>query len=226
VLSDNFEPGANPYGGTTPDVATYTVASTSLQANTVLWVRATNGYGSTKNGLVDEMENSGANFTDPTGTQAYAFRYTNSGVTTASNKVGRLVAGGIYKVTFDVVMDGFNSQTFYAGYLLLFDEGATRIDCTGYNKNTAAVLAVATGHAPADGSYVTVSFTYTVGDEVVDNDGVGAGTGTTWSDTLLGKDLAIRFTQGGSGAHAIIDNVVIKDMTVPPPAAGTMIIVR
>ncbi len=116
VFSDNFEAGANSYGGTTPDVTTYTLANTSRQANTTLWVRSTVGFGATSNGLVDETENSsGPSLTDPLGSQAYAFRYTNSGVTSAAGKVGVLTAGKTYTVSFDVVMDGWDSNGATAG---------------------------------------------------------------------------------------------------------------
>ncbi|MDT8389968.1 MAG: tandem-95 repeat protein [Lentisphaeria bacterium] len=209
VLHDNFEPGVNPYGGTTPDVASYTVANTSGQANTALWVRAASGYGSSRNGLVDESENSGLNFADPAGTQAYAFRYTNTGVTTVEGIIGALTSGTTITVSFDVVMDGYNGGTAYDALLVLFDAGAARNAVEYGNKDTAAVLARSSGNVAVDGNYYTVNFSYTVGDPVVDNDGDSStSTGTTFLTSLLGKDIALRF-DGASGS-ANIDNVQVS----------------
>lgn len=212
VFSDNFEPGANPYGGTTLDVSTYTLANTSGQYNTELWVKASDGYKASYSGLVDETENSGANFTDPTGTQALGFRYSNTGATTKSNIIGRLATGMKYTVTFDVVKDGFNAGIAYEAALVLFNDGAVRTSVTGIGNNTAAILAKATGNANTDGTYTTVSFSYTVGDPVVDNNGAGAGTATTWLESLLGKDVALRFD--GATSYANIDNVKIEVVMV------------
>ncbi|MDT8392064.1 MAG: autotransporter-associated beta strand repeat-containing protein [Lentisphaeria bacterium] len=209
VFFDDFEAGANPYGGTTPDVSTYTEANTSGQANTTLWVRATSGYGASRNGLIDDLGTDLGNFVDPVGQQAYAFRYTNSGVTTAAGKLG----GGIaldttYTVSFDAVLDGYNSGTAYAAYLVLFDDGAARNAVEQAEKNTAAVLAQKTGNVTNDGNYYTFSFNYTTGNNVIDNNGAASGTGTSWLASLLGKDLALRFK--GATTVANIDNVQVS----------------
>jgi autotransporter-associated beta strand protein len=215
VFSDNFEPGVNSFGGSTPDVTTYTVANTSQQANTTLWVRATSGFNSTRNGLVDETENGGANFTDPTGTQAYAFRYTNTGITTAQGKIGALTTGTTINVSFDVVADGFNAGTSYNALLVLFDAGAARNAVEFANKNTSAVLAQSAGTVANNGAYHRITLSYVVGSNVVDNDGAGAGTATTFLAGMYGKDIALRFA--GVTSSANIDNVQVS---VTGPGAG------
>ncbi len=198
VFADNFEPGANIHGGTTPNVTTYTAANTSQQANTALWVRHSVGFSSTRNGLVDESENGGTYFTDPTGTQAYGFRYTNSGVTSAVGKIGVLTAGKTYTVTFDVVKDGWNGGLPFTAQLVAFSSGAAR------NSNAtpagSLMLRQFTGNASSDGLYKTVSFTYT--------------TGGIADSAHLGFDLGIRFN--GATSSANIDNVSVTIANANP----------
>lgn len=208
VFADNFEPGTNSFGGITPNVTnTYTVDNTSGQANIVLWVRASSGYNSSRNGLVDESENGGGNFTDPDGEQAYGFRYTNTGLTSNTNKVGALTAGTTITVTFDVVRDGYNGGSNYNALLVLFTNGAPRNAVETENKNTAAVLAKKSGNIPNTGNYQPISFSYVVGTNVVDNNGDASGVSTTFLAGLLGKDIALRFD--GESSSANIDNVQV-----------------
>jgi hypothetical protein len=221
AFADDFEPGANPFGGTTQDVSSYTVANTSTQTNTTLWVRSTDGYGAGRSGLVDESENSGLNFTDPTGTQAYGFRYTNSGVTTTEGMIGAMVSGIKIDVSIDVVADGFNGGSNYDAALVLFDAGATRSNVSSAEKHTAAVLARTVGSVPNDGNYHTINFSYTVGDNVVDNDGDGGVVDSAFLAALLGKDIALRID--GAGSHAIIDNVLVT-ISTPPTLASSDIV--
>ncbi len=203
VFADNFEAGANIYGGTTPDVTTYTLANTSRQANTTLWVRPTVAFGAASNGLIDESENSGANFTDPVGSQAYAFRYTNSGVTSAAGKIGVLTAGTTYTMSFDVVMDGWDNNST-AGLQAGFAYDARLIAfALGNDRATGGtMLKKVTGNATSDGLYKNVSFTYTTGD-ISDS-------------AYLGYDLGIRFV--GATSSANIDNVSIS--TTGPGGPG------
>jgi hypothetical protein len=215
VFADDFEPGANSFGGTTADVASYTVATTSGQANTTLWVRASSGYYSSRNGLIDETENGGANFTDPGGTQAYGFRYSNTGVTSAAGKIGTLTEGQTITVSFDVCVDGYNGGAAYDALLVLFDEGAARNAVETADKGTAAVLARASGTTAATDPYQTVSFSYIVGDPVIDNNGPASGTSTAFLSSLLGKDVALRFD--GATNSANIDNVSVTISGVGGP---------
>jgi hypothetical protein len=207
VFADNFEPGTNVFGGITPNVTSYTVDNTSGQANTVLWVRASSGFNSSRNGLVDESENGGGNFTDPDGEQAYGFRYTNTGLTSNTNKIGALTAGTTITVSFDVVRDGYNGGSNYNALLVLFTNGAPRNAVETENKNTAAVLAKRSGNIPNTGNYQPISFSYVVGTNVVDNNGDVSGTSTTFLPGLLGMDVALRFQ--GSTYAANIDNVQV-----------------
>ena len=225
VFRDNFEPGVNSNAtslqgaGTTADVSTYTLANTSRSANTTLWVRATEGFGASQNGLIDESENSGNNFTDPTGTQAYGFRYTNSGLTSAHNTIGSLTAGTIISVSFDVCVDGFNAGNAYEVGLVLFDGASTRnVQNGGFELNTAAVLKKASGTTSATNPWQTINFSYTVGDPLVDNNGAGSGASTAWLPSLLGLDIAFRIK--GATTYANIDNVLIDISPIPEPTTA------
>jgi hypothetical protein len=204
VFADDFEAGTNIWGGTTPDVSSYTVANTSRQANTALWVRATEGHNATRNGLVDESENGGASFTDPTGEQAYGFRYTNSGVTTAEGVIGALTAGTTYTVSFDVVVDGSSGSDAYNAYLVTFNGGARN----DVRANTGATSTLTSVNGTASGStYEKVTMTYTA-------DG---------TEATLGHDVALRFY---GGSRAIIDNVQVAavgdDEDTTAPAISTL----
>ena len=162
-------------------------STTSQQADLSKWVRASSGYRASYNGIVDEGENGGLNFTDPTGAQAYGFRYTNSGVTTAPGVIGGLLGpgdtylGGVvisatYHVSFDVVMDGYNGGLPFDASLVLFDVGASRTDVRGYLPGTAAALKRLNGNVANDGNYYPKSFSYIVGSPVLDNNGAASGT--------------------------------------------------
>jgi len=207
AFADGFEPGVNTYGGTTPDVTTYSLTNTSGQVNTVLWVRSAVAFGSDRSGLVDETEDSGTNFTDPVGTQAHGLRYTSSGLTTQQDLIGALVPGYAIDVSFDVVKDGFNGGLGYDASLVLFDAGASRSDVSNYNSGTKAVLARVSGSVADNGNYNTVTFSYTVGDLMLDNNGDASGADTTFLSALVGKDIALRFD--GATSSANIDNVEV-----------------
>jgi hypothetical protein len=131
-------------------------------------------------------ESAGA-FTDPAGEQAFAFRYTNSGVTTAQGVIGALTAGATYTVSFDVVAD--SGATPYSAALVTFN-GAARNDVRA-NTGATSTLASKTGSA-SGASYVTVTFSYTA-------DG---------SEATLGHDLALRFF--GASTSCNIDNVQVS----------------
>ena len=188
-------------------------------------MRATSGYKASQNGIVDEAENSGNSFTDPVGSQAWAGRYSsNTGVTTAEGVIGTLTAGQTVTVSFDAVIDGFNSGTAIYAMLVAFDPGAARNAVEQQNKNTAAVMKLLTGNATS--SYQTYTFSYTVGENVVDNNGATSGGGTAWLQSLLGKDIAVRFAHRNG---AIVDNVRVTvtggvateaRMTPGPPVRG------
>lgn len=213
VFLDDFENGGNDATvdrttgaySQTPDVSTYTVANTSGQANTTLWVRSASGFNASRNGLIDESENGGANFTDPVGSQAWAGRYSsNTGITSAFNTIGSLTLGTTITVSFDAVIDGSNAGSAINAYLVLFNGAGTRDAVENDLNNTDAALARLTGTATS--SYVTYSFSYTVGNNVFDANGATAGTPTAWDPSLLGKDIAVRFKHTNG---AIVDNVKV-----------------
>jgi hypothetical protein len=164
------------------------------------WVGANQGFGATRRGITDKA---GGDFSAPDpNMQAFAFRYTNSGVTTAEGAVGALAADTTYTITFDVIQDsGRNDGTPYTAQLIAFGAGAARNDC----RSTPAgsnILASKSGSAPDDGSFATVSFEF------------APESGT--HDAQLGKDLGIRFI--GATTTATIDNVRVT--SVGPGGGG------
>ncbi|NNM28514.1 MAG: hypothetical protein HKO57_03275, partial [Akkermansiaceae bacterium] len=176
-----------------PDVPGYsqnTVPYNVVPSN-VTWVGATQGFGANRRGLTDKA---GGDFSAPDpNQQAYAFRYTNSGLTTAQGVIGTLEEDTTYTVTFDVVRDdGLNAGTPYSMELVAFgpgDDNAARNECRGARPGT--ILATAAGNAPGDGSFATISIDFT------------PDPGTHAAD--IGKDLGIRFL--GATTSALIDNV-------------------
>lgn len=214
VFMDDFEsPDAN---------TTYTLANTSGTANTTKWVRATDGFNSTRNGIVDENR-VGETFVDPVGSQAYGFRYSsNTGLTSAFAQIGTLTAGQTITISFNVMQDNYSGSNYaaYSANLVLFDGAGTRSSTTNFINNTAAVLARSTGNATSNSSWDLVTFSYTVGDAVFDNNGATAGTSTSYLSSLEGKDIAIRFAGQGNGA--VIDNVSIEITSIPEPSAALL----
>lgn len=207
VFSDDFE---------SPDVTAAQSDGNTSGAVPSGWVGATSGFGSTRRGVVDEAH---GDFTDPVGEQAFAFRYTNSGLTSDVGEIGSLSLGQTITVSFDVVMDGHNDGLPYEAGLVLFNGGARNAVET-YDKNTVGVLAKSSGSASNDGLYTTIMFSYIVGDAVVDNNGAAGGGGITWDPGLLGNDIAIRF-KGATGS-ATIDNVSIDISVIPEPRVALL----
>lgn len=207
VFFDDFESGSNDAAvvtttgaySQTPDVTgAQSDGNTSGGINTTLWVKGNQGFGSTRQGLVDETH---GDFTDPVGEQAYTFRYTNSGITTQSGLIGVLVAGSTYTVTFDVVLDGHNAANTYDAYLLTFNGGA-RNDTRGTAGSTSTLARLNGTYGNA--TYQTFSFEYTA-------DG---------TEGTLGHDVALRFD--GASNSAIIDNVTVDVVAVPESAAAML----
>lgn len=197
VFFDDFENGLNDAtaddatGGysQTPDVnAAQSDGNTSGAVNTTLWVKANQGFGATRQGLIDESH---GDFTDPAGEQAWGFRYTNSGLTTAEGVIGGLTAGTTYTITFDVVEDGHNGGTPWTAKLYTVN-GGSRNDSRNDNLATK-VLKTVTGNADAGGDYKQETFTYTV-DASADS-------------AVLGQDVTLRFR--GATTSATIDNVSV-----------------
>jgi methionine-rich copper-binding protein CopC len=193
LLTENFE---------SPDVAAYSEGTLPDNAN---WVGSSQGYGSGRRGITDKA---GGDFAaaDPN-FQAFAFRYTNSGLTSAEGVIGALESDMNYEVTAEVVRDdGKNTGTPYTIELVAFDAGDDRSDCRSGRPGT--VLATASGDAPADGGFATATLQFTA----------SAG------DPSLGKDLGVRFL--GASTSAIIDNVAVKTVNtggadgVPPALAS------
>ena len=184
VFSEDFE---------IPDVTAEQSIGNTSRAVPAGWVGAQQGFGANRRGVVDEAQ---GDFVDPVGEQAFAFRYTNSGVTTAVDVIGAYTQGETYRISFDVVMDGHNNGTPWSVKFLAFNDLAQRDDVRDDNGST--VLVAQNGNASADGLYSTISFDYTAQES-----------GNT---ELIGKDLALRFL--GATSSATIDNVLVE--VVPP----------
>jgi autotransporter-associated beta strand protein len=159
------------------------------------WTGATQGFGATRRGLDNK---DGGDFTAPDGNdQVYAFRYTNSGMTTDQGTIGVLEANTTYVIQFDVVWDlSQDSPTYtsntglsYNVQFMSFSNSVARNDCRS-TPSGAIVFASTTGNAPNDGSFETVSFSFRP---------------TASEDGWLGEDLAIRLK--GSTTSAGIDNI-------------------
>jgi autotransporter-associated beta strand protein len=178
-----------------PDVPSYSQGITPD-----IWVRAAMGFGSGDHGMTDK---SGGDFSSPAGNeQAYALRYTNSGITTKEFALGPpLVFGGGYEVSFDVVKDNSNAGRAYNVRLIAFGAGAVRNDCRSIPTGSTQ-LATATGNAPADGSIATVTFTFFPS--------------VTTHSAEFGKDPGIRVI--GSVSSAIIDNIRFR--AIPGTSTG------
>ena len=194
VFSDDFE---------TPDVtAAQSDGNTSGAIDTNKWQKNTQGFGAGRQGTVDEAH---GDFTDPVGEQAYAFRYTNSGITTKDGLIGNLTSGYTYTISFDVVLDGHNTTTPYNAALVTFNGGLRdRMNGGGIGQETTSILSTASGNATVDGLYTTIMFSYT-------SDG---------TEGTLGHDVALRFQ--GATSSAIIDNVSIDVDTgeIPEPSTA------
>lgn len=178
LFQENFESPSTPTGyaqGTLP--------------NNGKWVGANQGFNSSYHGIIDKA---GGGFSAPDpNMQAYAFRYSNSGLTTSQDTMGDLDLSFTYTVNVDVVRD--IAATPYNIQLIAFAPGAPRNDCRA-TPSGSVVLASASGNAPADGSFRTVSFTF-VPDAV---------THAAYS----GYDLGLRFIGGTTSAN--VDNVLIS----------------
>jgi fibronectin-binding autotransporter adhesin len=157
----------------------------------VNWVRAASGFGSGSHGLDNK---NGDDFAAPFGNdQAYAFRYTNSGLTTAEGFIGQLTGNVTYTISFDVVRDGGGGNgTPYNVQLIAFAAGADRSNCQSIPANSA-LLTNKSGNATSDGAWTTVNFSYRT-----DN-----------GNPYLFKDLGIRLI--GGSITATIDNVQVAD---------------
>lgn len=241
VLSDNFE---------APTAAGYQITNTERAASS-LWVRANQGFGADRNGTVGEgvtsitniMEggvqvgtnNFSETFSDPDAdhNQAYAFRYTNSGLTSAAGTIGTLSSGQTITVTLKIARDNFSNEQVYtdgsgrdnttfanatayniALVTFLADGSTLRNDIredNGLGDSPSSTLATLTGDlvddldpAAVDDSWYTYSFSYTV----------------TGSETALGDDIALRVY--GSTDHALIDDVSIDVTAIPEPATALL----
>lgn len=166
------------------------------------WTYATQGYGSNRCGLNNDGE----------GNQVFSFRYTNSGVTTKEGVIGALESDVTYTISFDVAADQDLSMLAYTVQFAAFEAGVRRDDVRSSFEIPAnmLVLSSASGSAPEDGSWATVSF-----DFIADPD---------YNTASIGKDLAIRII--GATSSANIDNVMVSsyggsDPNVPAVDAGS-----
>jgi hypothetical protein len=208
VFTDDFE-------SPVIESPSYNITGTSATSRTASsdWVRSSTGYGSGSNGIiVADYEG----FTAPGGNQAYGFRYTNSGLTSAFGVIGSLgQIGDTITITFDVFDDGTNNgDTPMTAALVTFDGAGTRTNTAsgGLINNTASYIATVSGSAPASG-FSTWQIDYTVGNDVLDSNGIASGGSTTFDPSTLGQDIAIRF-QGATNS-ASIDNVNVSIVAVP-----------
>ena len=167
------------------------------------WIKASEGYNSSKHGMINKS--SGA-YSPPEGNdQGYAFRYTNTGMTSADGMIGRLALNEVYTISFDVVMDeGLNDGLYYKAQFIAFGDDIFRTDVRSIPLNSE-LLAQTTGNATDDSLFKTVSFQFAA-DPVT-------------HAASIGKDLGVRFV--GATTSAIIDNVSVT-VSTPSPTDITM----
>ncbi|MFK7788991.1 MAG: hypothetical protein AB8C95_05770 [Phycisphaeraceae bacterium] len=193
LLEEDFE---------SPDV---TAAQSITRTSRVIptgWIGATKGYKSNYRGIADEAY---GDFTDPVGEQAFAFRYTNSGLSTSSGTIGTLVEEKLYTLSFDVVLDNYYSGTYYLVELVAYDSGDNRAEMRVNRPGT--ILASGTGNATTDGEYGNVTLTF-IADAITHADSIG-------------KDLAVRMI--GGTRTATIDHVVMIMGEPKDEAAGVLV---
>ena len=191
IFSEDFE---------TPDVDIGQSTGDTSGSVPTGWVGATEGFGATRRGIADE---SAGAFIESTGEQSFAFRYTNSGLTSAEGVIGVLTLGATYTVNFDAATD--SGDTPFHAQLVAFPDGAARNDTRGGFTNFT-LLDSLVGDASTNTIGTNAShFSFTFSPDI----------GTHGS--ILGDDVAIRFI--GATTSAIIDNVSV-DVTgvVPEPA--------
>lgn len=207
VFEEDFE---------SPDVTTNYIAETS-QETPPGWVRADDalggGYRADYHGIVDTQSGSFTDVDDPGNRQAYAFRYTNSGLTTDTNQIAWLTDGTTYTATFEVMADyqpltnGISTGTAWRVQWVAFAEGAARYDVRTAPSGSLTIASM-NGHAPGDGTLETISFSVT-------------GSASNHAG-YLGFDLGLQFR--GAIHSANIDNIVVEDDSVPVPPTGTVLV--
>lgn len=203
VFYDDFE---SPY--ITTQIPTN--GNTSGMVDTTKWIQTTTGKNANFQGLVNEVN---GEFVDITGEQAYAFRYANTGITTKENTIGSLSVGQTVIVSFDVVLDNSDSGGNYSAHLVTFN-GGIRYDMAANKQEAGTTSILADIHGIYNGTtYQTITFSYIVGNSMVDANGATGGTPTAFNPTLLGHDIALRFD--GTSNSAIIDNVRVS--IIPEP---------
>lgn len=168
------------------------------------WVKASVGYKSSNHGLINK--DSGVFTASEGNDQGYAFRYTNSGLTTAEGVIGVLEADVTYTISFDVVRDGgsLGAGTAYKVNFMTFDAVQNRADVDNGPQGTN--LASKSGTAPEDGSRASDSFEFTA----------------DAANAYLGQDIAVRLD--GATNNAIIDNVRVIANTSKVNAGDSMLV--
>lgn len=182
------------------------------------WVRATNGFGSSRHGVDNKGDGLG-NWTtsDPANDQTYNFRYTNSGIGTKQGVIGTLDPNNVtYTVYFDYIYDKGVDGTGGGGYWIglhginPIDEGGDR---ARFNSTFLGVFPNSDGGAGAgtpDNSLVYKSSTI---DGDIPNDGafhrfsISYTTDPVTDAGRSGWDLCLRVE--GSTISANIDNIKI-----------------
>ena len=171
-----------------------------------LWVRANQGYGSSRHGI---LNNAAAAYPTPYGNQSYAFRYTNSGITTAYGVIGALEAGTTYTISFEVGADQDLSKLPYTLQLMVFDNDTiARNDCRS-TPTGAAVIETVSGSAPEDGSWANVTYEFTA--DAVDH------------AAHIGKDFALRFKGASTTANIDYLKVIVGGDQNPSPVDGATV---
>lgn len=178
VLSEDFE---------RPDVKGYSQGTLPEDGK---WVGSSRGYGAEQRGITDKASGD-FDAPDPNH-QAFAFRYTNSGLGTGPGVLGRLAAGVTYRISFDVVRDGSDGGRYYSVEWVAFDNGENHAFMD--NSRLGTVLASRKGDALENGAFSSVSFVFTMDPDKYPD--------------CVGKEAGVRFI--GATNSATIDNVKVE----------------
>lgn len=186
-----------------PVVAGYSQGTSPDNGN---WVRSNVGFGSGSHGIIN---NDAAVYPTPYGNQSYAFRYTNSGLTTAEGVIGNIEAGVTYTISFAAGADQDLTKLPYRFQIVTFGAEENRQDVDGGPAGT--VIASVSGDAPEDGSWGTVTLEFTVDPEV------------PGQVAAVGKDMALRFLGGSTTANIDYVKVVVGGDQKPSPVDGATV---
>jgi hypothetical protein len=168
------------------------------------WLPANQGFKSSQHGLNNKTSGDWVATNQPDNNQAYAFKYTNTGLCTAEGVIGKFNSNTVtYRLTFDVGYDKCitpgdgNPSGAYRVYLCAFPDSLDPILRQTFNSfghfETWELLQL-TGSVADDNLLHTISAEYT-SDPILD---------ASW----FGNDLAVAIV--GATSSGVVDNIKVE----------------